>query len=48
MAAVYVKWVTDQVRLRLTDIWRVSGDPRRTSLPCHALYSAGKDELAIM
>ena len=46
IAAIYVKGVTDQVRRRLRGIWRVSGDPRRTSLPCHASYSADKDELA--
>jgi len=46
IAAIYVKGVTNQVRRRLIGIWRVSGDPRRTSLPCHVSYSVDKDELA--
>ena len=48
IAVIHVKRVTDQARLRPTDILRASGDPRRTSLPCRALYSADKDELVIM
>lgn len=46
IAAIYVKGVTDPVRRRPRGIWRVSGDPRRTSLPCHVSYSVDKDELA--